>query len=55
MSTSYKVLEYDSPQELLSRDTSAFFRMVHSTGPANAQYLCNLVSARRVNGMGLGG
>ncbi|WZZ03807.1 hypothetical protein YC2023_089728 [Brassica napus] len=50
-----QVLEYDSPQQLLSRDTSAFFRMVHSTGPANAQYLCNLVSARRVNGMGLGG
>ncbi|CAN7049540.1 hypothetical protein IGI04_026558 [Brassica rapa subsp. trilocularis] len=53
--SSGQVLEYDSPQELLSRDTSAFFRMVHSTGPANAQYLCNLVSARRVNGMGLGG
>ncbi|KAF2534155.1 hypothetical protein F2Q70_00030476 [Brassica cretica] len=53
--SSGQVLEYDSPQELLSRDTSAFFRMVHSTGPANAQYLCNLVSAGRVNGMGLGG
>ncbi|CAN6872242.1 unnamed protein product [Brassica oleracea var. botrytis] len=53
--SSGQVLEYDSPQELLSRDTSAFFRMVHSTGPANAQYLCNMVSAGRVNGMGLGG
>uniref|UniRef100_A0A1J3HY96 ABC-type xenobiotic transporter n=1 Tax=Noccaea caerulescens TaxID=107243 RepID=A0A1J3HY96_NOCCA len=53
--SSGQVLEYDSPQELLSRDTSAFFRMVHSTGPANAQYLCDLVSERRGNGMRLGG
>jgi len=48
-------LEYDSPQELLSRDTSAFFKMVHSTGPENAQYLSNLVFERRGNGMSQGG
>ncbi|XP_019094479.1 PREDICTED: ABC transporter C family member 11-like [Camelina sativa] len=53
--SSGQVLEYDSPQELLSRDTSAFIRMVQSTGPANAQYLCNLVFEKRGTGMSLGG
>ncbi|XP_010499572.1 PREDICTED: ABC transporter C family member 12-like [Camelina sativa] len=53
--SSGQVLEYDSPQELLSRDTSAFFRMVHSTGQANAQYLCNLVFEKRGTGMSLCG
>ncbi|XP_033137229.1 ABC transporter C family member 12 isoform X2 [Brassica rapa] len=49
--SSGQALEYDSPQELLSRDTSAFFGMVHSTGLANAQHLCNLVfGGREVNG-----
>nr|AAF19743.1 Similar to gb/AF008124 Arabidopsis thaliana glutathione S-conjugate transporting ATPase (AtMRP1) and contains two PF/00664 ABC transporter transmembrane regions and two PF/00005 ABC transporter structures [Arabidopsis thaliana] len=53
--SSGQVLEYDSPQELLSRDTSAFFKMVHSTGPENGQYLSNLVFERRGNGMSQGG
>ncbi|KDP34963.1 hypothetical protein JCGZ_09251 [Jatropha curcas] len=38
-----KVLEYDTPEELLSNENSAFSRMVQSTGAANAQYLRNLV------------
>ncbi|CAN1227639.1 ABC transporter C family member 2 [Linum grandiflorum] len=38
-----RVLEYDSPEELLSRDDSAFSKMVQSTGSANAQYLRSLV------------
>ncbi|KAK7303090.1 hypothetical protein RJT34_13989 [Clitoria ternatea] len=37
-----KVLEYDTPEELLSNEGSAFSRMVQSTGAANAQYLRNL-------------
>ncbi|CAN8313677.1 unnamed protein product [Cochlearia groenlandica] len=41
--SSGQALEYDSPKELLSRDTSAFFGMVHSTGPANARHLRNMV------------
>ncbi|ESQ33830.1 hypothetical protein EUTSA_v10006558mg [Eutrema salsugineum] len=49
--SSGQALEYDSPQELLSRDTSAFFGMVHSTGPGNAQHLCNLVFEGSVNGV----
>ncbi|XP_010460830.1 PREDICTED: ABC transporter C family member 11 isoform X1 [Camelina sativa] len=52
--SSGQVLEYGSPQELLSRDTSAFFKMVHSTGPDNARYLANLVFERRGNGMSHG-
>ncbi|CAM8928970.1 unnamed protein product [Rhodiola kirilowii] len=36
------VVEYDSPENLLTEGT-AFRKMVESTGPANAQYLCNLV------------
>ncbi|XP_010522096.1 PREDICTED: ABC transporter C family member 12-like isoform X2 [Tarenaya hassleriana] len=42
-----QVSEYDSPRELLSRDASAFSRMVQSTGPANSQYLRSLVSRGR--------
>ncbi|KAG2688836.1 hypothetical protein I3760_09G112600 [Carya illinoinensis] len=38
-----QVLEYDTPEELLLNDGSAFSRMVQSTGPANAQYLRSLV------------
>ncbi|CAN1302447.1 ABC transporter C family member 2 [Linum perenne] len=38
-----RVLEYDSPEELLSRDDSAFSKMVQSTGSANSQYLRSLV------------
>uniref|UniRef100_A0A7N0U2M8 ABC-type xenobiotic transporter n=3 Tax=Kalanchoe fedtschenkoi TaxID=63787 RepID=A0A7N0U2M8_KALFE len=38
-----KLLEYDTPEHLLSEEGSAFSRMVQSTGAANAQYLCSLV------------
>ncbi|KAG6581465.1 ABC transporter C family member 12, partial [Cucurbita argyrosperma subsp. sororia] len=38
-----QVIEYDAPEKLLSNEGSAFYRMVQSTGPANAQYLCSLV------------
>ncbi|KAK4259872.1 hypothetical protein QN277_006160 [Acacia crassicarpa] len=37
-----KVLEYNTPQELLLDEGSAFNKMVQSTGPANAQYLRGL-------------
>ncbi|XP_019419725.1 PREDICTED: ABC transporter C family member 2-like [Lupinus angustifolius] len=37
-----KVLEYDTPGELLSNEGSAFSKMVQSTGAANAQYLRSL-------------
>nr|QGP74117.1 ABCC transporter [Sedum alfredii] len=39
-----QVIEYDSPEKLLTEGTSSFRKMVLSTGSANAQYLCNLVS-----------
>ncbi|XP_011012558.1 PREDICTED: ABC transporter C family member 2-like isoform X1 [Populus euphratica] len=38
-----RVLEYDTPEELLSNEDSAFSKMVQSTGAANAQYLRSLV------------
>lgn len=38
-----KVREYDTPEELLSHEDSAFSKMVQSTGAANAQYLRSLV------------
>ncbi|KAM7270988.1 hypothetical protein ACFE04_030202 [Oxalis oulophora] len=38
-----KVLEYNTPEELLSNTDSAFSKMVQSTGAANAQYLRGLV------------
>lgn len=38
-----EVLEHDTPEELLSREESAFAKMVQSTGPANAEYLRSLV------------
>ncbi|KAL5716112.1 Canalicular multispecific organic anion transporter 1 [Ranunculus cassubicifolius] len=41
-----KVLEYDTPGALLSNESSAFSKMVHSTGAANAQYLRGLVTTR---------
>ncbi|XP_061370037.1 ABC transporter C family member 2-like isoform X2 [Gastrolobium bilobum] len=48
-----KVLEYDTPEELLSNEGSAFSKMVQSTGAANAQYLRSLAlgekSAREEN------
>lgn len=42
-----RVVEYDSPEKLLSNEGSAFYRMVQSTGPANAQYLCSLVLGKK--------
>ncbi|KAM6551931.1 hypothetical protein CsatB_001739 [Cannabis sativa] len=48
-----QVLEYDSPEELLSNEESAFSRMVQSTGPANAQYLHSLVLRKKHNKMGI--
>lgn len=38
-----QVLEYDTPEQLLSNENSAFSKMVKSTGAANAQYLRSLV------------
>lgn len=38
-----RVLEYNSPEELLSNEKSSFSKMVQSTGAANAQYLRSLV------------
>ncbi|XP_065882181.1 ABC transporter C family member 12-like isoform X1 [Euphorbia lathyris] len=38
-----RVLEHGTPEELLSSEGNAFFKMVQSTGPANAQYLRSLV------------
>ncbi|KAM6551932.1 hypothetical protein CsatB_001740 [Cannabis sativa] len=38
-----QLLEYDSPEKLLSNEESSFSRMVQSTGPANADYLRSLV------------
>ncbi|KAF4398458.1 hypothetical protein G4B88_025437 [Cannabis sativa] len=48
-----QVLEYDSPEELLSNEESTFSRMVQSTGPANAQYLHSLVLRKKHNKMGI--
>ncbi|CAL0302522.1 unnamed protein product [Lupinus luteus] len=44
-----RVLEYNSPEELLVNEGSAFYKMVQSTGPENAKYLCSLVFGRTVN------
>ncbi|KAH0451594.1 hypothetical protein IEQ34_018893 [Dendrobium chrysotoxum] len=41
-----KVLEFDTPEDLLSNEESAFSKMVQSTGAANAQYLRSLVFAK---------
>ncbi|CAN1249285.1 ABC transporter C family member 2 [Linum perenne] len=38
-----RVAEHATPEELLSNEESAFYKMVQSTGSANAQYLRNLV------------
>jgi ATP-binding cassette subfamily C (CFTR/MRP) protein 1 len=46
---SFQVLEYDTPEELLSNEGSAFSRMVQSTGPTNAQYLCSLALGGKEN------
>ena len=51
----FQVLEYDTPEELLSNEGSAFLKMVQSTGAANAQYLRSLVlGGEGVNRMGKG-
>nr|XP_048323697.1 ABC transporter C family member 12-like isoform X2 [Ziziphus jujuba var. spinosa] len=47
-----QVLEYDSPEKLLSNEKSAFSRMVQSTGPANAHYLYSLVLGAQQNKTG---
>ncbi|XP_057971356.1 ABC transporter C family member 2 [Malania oleifera] len=44
-----QVLEYDTPEALLSSEGSAFSKMVQSTGDANAQYLHSLVLAAEEN------
>ncbi|KAK9088503.1 hypothetical protein Scep_027585 [Stephania cephalantha] len=41
-----QVLEFDTPEDLLLNETSAFSKMVQSTGSANAQYLRSLVLHR---------
>ncbi|KAL6843839.1 hypothetical protein ACP4OV_026410 [Aristida adscensionis] len=38
-----QVLEFDTPENLLSNEESAFSKMVQSTGPSNAEYLKSLV------------
>ena len=38
-----QVLEFDTPENLLSNEGSAFSKMVQSTGSANAQYLRSIV------------
>ncbi|KAF8413521.1 hypothetical protein HHK36_001512 [Tetracentron sinense] len=38
-----RVLEFDTPEDLLSNEGSSFSKMVQSTGAANAQYLRSLV------------
>ncbi|KAJ3693574.1 hypothetical protein LUZ60_009054 [Juncus effusus] len=38
-----KVVEFDSPENLLAKEDSAFSKMVQSTGPSNAEYLRGLV------------
>ncbi|XP_047310142.1 ABC transporter C family member 2 [Impatiens glandulifera] len=45
-----RLSEYDTPEELLQNEDSAFSKMVQSTGAANAEYLRSLVHAGdRVN------
>ncbi|KAK8931125.1 ABC transporter C family member 2 [Platanthera zijinensis] len=44
-----KVLEFGTPEDLLSNEESAFSKMVESTGAANAQYLRNLVFEEKSN------
>nr|QWN59139.1 ATP-binding cassette C transporter [Rehmannia glutinosa] len=41
-----QVIEYDTPENLLASEASAFSKMVQSTGPANAQYLHSLVKRK---------
>ncbi|KAF3656536.1 ABC transporter C family member 2 [Capsicum annuum] len=46
-----KVVEYDTPQNLLLSERSVFSETVQSTGAANAQYLRNLVLNKERDGM----
>ncbi|KAL8468613.1 hypothetical protein ACS0TY_031708 [Phlomoides rotata] len=41
-----QVVEYDTPEKLLANEAGVFSKMVQSTGPANAQYLCSLVERK---------
>ncbi|KAH7654349.1 Xenobiotic-transporting ATPase protein [Dioscorea alata] len=41
--SSGQVVEFDTPEDLLSNEESSFSKMVQSTGAANAQYLRSLV------------
>jgi len=41
--SSGKISEFDTPENLLSNEDGAFFKMVQSTGPSNAEYLKSLV------------
>ncbi|XP_057833257.2 ABC transporter C family member 2 [Cryptomeria japonica] len=45
-----QVLEFDTPENLLSDEESAFSKMVRSTGSANAQYLRNIALGVRDTG-----
>lgn len=45
-----QVLEYDTPEKLLENRTSAFSKMVQSTGSANAEYLRSLVVRKNMEG-----
>ncbi|GLT35132.1 hypothetical protein SLA2020_096100 [Shorea laevis] len=48
-----QVLEHDTPDdELLSKEESAFVKVVQSTGPANAQYLRSLVFGCEIGKLG---
>jgi ATP-binding cassette subfamily C (CFTR/MRP) protein 1 len=49
LSHSFQVLEYDTPEELLSNEGRAFSRMVQSIGPTNAQYLRSLALGCKEN------
>ncbi|KAM3323933.1 ABC transporter C family member 12 isoform X4 [Capsicum chacoense] len=46
-----KVVEYDTPQNLLLSERSVFSETVQSTGAANARYLRNLVLNKERDGM----
>ncbi|KAM3300245.1 hypothetical protein ACQJBY_041331 [Aegilops geniculata] len=41
--SSGKISEFDTPENLVSNEESAFSKMVQSTGPSNAEYLKSLV------------
>ncbi|KAG8385226.1 hypothetical protein BUALT_Bualt03G0020100 [Buddleja alternifolia] len=45
-----QVVEFDTPETLLLKETSAFSKMVQSTGAANAEYLRGLVLRGEENG-----